>query len=485
MVVIFLRAFDLLFGLRKGEPMFRRLVPLWVIVSTIMAGGSAHAQMPFPRDLVPKRSALERLGLERQWFGVIPLVETERLMKITLAGDLMFAQTDYAIVHAFDAESGRLLWSAQLGERTGFARGVTANSYAVYLTNANYLHALDKKTGRKIWQHNLGSIPTSTPACNDELLMLGMTTGKLSTFRLKQIDSNGNQSILVKPVEAWTWHTGGPILTRPLPAGQFAIYGSTDGITSVAETTDGNPLYRITSGGPVGEGFGTLDTRLLLIPSGDNNLYGVDLLTAKVLWSFPSGAPIAQEPMVAGQDVYTINTAGNMTMIDPKTGEARWTRPTQGGRLAAVSDTKLYLRSYNLDLFVMDRQTGRTILDPGESHIGAGLNLRDYDLDIVNRFNDRIYFATTSGMIICLRETGHPQPRPLKDPKARAFGYVPPEGLPKTTPPAPPAAEPGAEPKNEPAAPGADDAAAPADKEKAKPPADEKEKEKDPADAPK
>ncbi len=121
--------------------------------------------------------------------------------------------------------------------------------------------------------------------------------------------------------------------------------------------------------------------------------------------------------------------------------------------------TKLYLRSYNLDLFVMDRKTGRTIVDPGETHLRAGLNLRDYDLDIVNRFNDRLYFATSSGMIVCLRETGHPQPRPLRDPKALAFGYVPPEGI-KPTPPAAPAAEPGAEPKNEPAAPGAEDAAA-------------------------
>jgi hypothetical protein len=123
-------------------------------------------------------------------------------------------------------------------------------------------------------------------------------------------------------------------------------------------------------------------------------------------------------------------------------------------------------------------------LDPGESHIGAGLNLREYDLDVVNRFNDRIYFATSSGMIICLRETGNPQPHPLRDPKSLPFGYVPPEGL-KPTPPVVPVAEPGAEPKNEPAAPGADDAAAPADKEKATPPADEKEKEKEPADAPK
>jgi outer membrane protein assembly factor BamB len=483
MVVILIRAFDLLFGLRKGEPMFRRLVPLWVIVSTITAGGSAFAQRPFPVDLVPTRTALERLGLERQWFGVIPLVETERLMKITLAGDMMFAQTDYAIVHAFDAESGRLLWSAQLGERTGFARGVAANSFAVYLTNANHLHALDKKTGRKIWDFNLGTIPTSSPAADEDRLMVGMTSGRIASFKLKSTDTKGNVTILSKPVEAWKWATGGPILTRPLPAGQFTVYGSTDGTVSVVESVDGTPLYRIPTGGPIGEGLGTLGTRLLLVPSASNNLFGIDLLAAKVLWTFPSGAPIDQEPMVAGQDIYTINTAGNMTMVDPATGEARWTRPTQGGRLAAISDTKLYLRSYNLDLFVMDRQTGRMVLDPGESHIRAGLNLREYDLDIVNRFNDRLYFATDSGMIICLRETGHQKPHPLKDPKALPFGYVPPEGL-KVTPPAAPAAEPGAQPK-EPAAPGADEAPAAADKEKAAPPAEEKEKEKEPADAPK
>ncbi len=102
---------------------------------------------------------------------------------------------------------------------------------------------------------------------------------------------------------------------------------------------------------------------------------------------------------------------------------------------------KLYLRSYNLDLFVMDRKTGRMLIDPSETFIRAGLKLREYDLDIVNRFHDRIYFATSSGMIVCLREAGLPTLRLLKDPKARHFGYVPPEGL-KETPPTPPAADP-------------------------------------------
>ena len=84
------------------------------------------------------------------------------LLRISLANDYLFAQTSYAMVHAFDAESGRLLWSAQLGERTGFARGVAANSYAVVVTNADNFFALDKKTGRSIWKYDLGTIPTSS-----------------------------------------------------------------------------------------------------------------------------------------------------------------------------------------------------------------------------------------------------------------------------------------------------------------------------------
>jgi outer membrane protein assembly factor BamB len=451
--------------------MFRRLVPLWVIVSTVLGGGSARAQRPFPVDLVPTRTALERLGLERQWFAVIPLVETERLMKITSSGDLMFAQTDYAMLHAFDAESGRLLWSAQLGARSGFARGVASNSYAVYVTNAGTFHSLDKRTGRPIWRYNLSELPTSSPACDEDRAMVGLTSGMLVTLGLRTPpDRNGHQAILSAPTEAWRWTTGGPVLTRPLPAHQFAACGSSDGRAYVVESTDGNPLFRIPTGGPIGEGLGTFGIRTLLIPSADNNLYGVDLLTAHVMWSFPSGAPIDQEPLVADQDVYSVNTAGSMSSLDPGTGESRWTRPTQGGRLAAISETKLYLRSYNLDLFMMDRKTGRMLVDPGETFLRAGLKLREYDLDIVNRFNDRMYFATSSGMIVCMREKGQVTPRLLRDPKAPPFGFVPPEGL-KPTPPPPPAAEPGAEPKEGVPAPGAEEPAAPAAKEK--PPADE------------
>jgi len=476
--------------------MFRRLVPVWVIACTIGAGASAKAQMPFPVDLLPTRTSLERLGLERQWFSVVPLTETERVLKISLAAGLLFAQTNNAMLLAYDAESGRLLWSMQLGERTGFARGVAANLSAVFVTNANLFYCLDKRTGRLIWQTNLKTIPTSPPAADEDRAMIGMTSGMIRGFHLKVKDAQGNnvkdaegkESIQTKAVPAWQWHTGGPVHTRPLAAGPLAAFGSSDGRVYVIVAEEHAPLYRFRTGGPIGEGLGGYGERTLLIPSADNNLYAVDLFNASGSWTFPSGAPIDQEPLVAEEDIFVINTAGALSVLRPTDGVPRWTTSTHGGRLVSVSGTKVYLRSYDLDLFVVDRQTGRILVDPGESHLRAGLNLREYSLVVVNRLNDRMYFATPSGMVVCLREAGLPQPRPVRDANARPFGFIPPEGLRSLTPPVAPIATPeaGGEPAAQPKAEAEGDKEKEKDKEKPEPKGDEPEpKDEKKADAPK
>jgi PQQ-like domain len=244
----------------------------------------------------------------------------------------------------------------------------------------------------------------------------------------------------------WNYHAGGPVHTRPLPAQNIIVFGGGDNKAWAVMADEPTILYRLLTGGPIGEGFGAYGTRTLLVPSGDKILYAVDLFTSRVLWTFPSGAPISQEPIVADQDVYVVNGAGDLSSIDPNTGQPRWTISTQGGRLVSISPTKLYLRSYNLDLFIVDRATGRIVADPSETHLRTGLNLREYEWNIVNRFTDRLYFGTRSGLILAIRESGLPEPKLLRDPKQPPFGYVPPEGI-KDIPPTPPAAEPGAAPE--------------------------------------
>jgi outer membrane protein assembly factor BamB len=444
-------------------------------------GRTLEMRLPCTGYLIPGRAALERLGLERQWFAVVPLVETERLIRISRSGDLLFAQTDYARLHTFDAETGRLLWTAYLGERSGFARGAVANSWAVFVTNANFLFALDRGTGRTIWRTSLGTLPTSPPAADESRVLVGLTDSMIKAFRLKSVDTKGNEHIRDTPFPLWSYRAGGPVRTRPLPAENIIAFGGGDNKAWVVMADEPTVLFRLPTGGAIGEGLGAYGTRTLLVPSADKALYAADILTGKVVWSFPSGSPIGQEPLVSQEDIYVINTAGDLTSLNPTDGQPRWTIPTQGGQLVSVSPTKIYLRSYNLDLFAVDRATGRMVVDPSESYLRAGVNLRDYDLNIVNRFNDRLYFATRCGLILALRETAVPQPILLRDPKQLPFGYIPPEGLQQTPPPAP-AAEPGAAPDAQPGAegePAPKNEAEPAPKNEAEPaPKNEAEKPK-------
>jgi outer membrane protein assembly factor BamB len=450
--------------------MSRRIILACIFV--VSAGLPARAQVPFARDLLPTRTALTRLGLERQWMAVVPLVNDERVMSVSMGGDLIFAQTSRANFHAFQAETGQHLWSAILGNQTGRSLPASVNSFAVFVTNMNQLFALDRRTGKGIWVHELGTLPSSPTTCDEERVLIGRNDGKIYSYDLTYKDGN-TKRISDRPIAVWNWQTGGVIETRPLAAGKFVAFGSDDGKVYVSLSDERTMLYRLATGAPIGAGLGTFGTRLLLVPSEDRNLYAMDLFTGDVRWSFPAGAPITQEPMVAGNDVYVVNSAGQLSLLEPNTGSARWTSSTQGGRLLSIGAKRIYLESHDEDLFVIDRATGQIVADPRATFERIGLNLRPYEFGLTNRQNDRLYFATASGLILALREVGQTTPRLLRDPKALPFGTIPKEGVSPTPPLAPPA---------EPAPAPGEEKPAPAE-EKEKPPAEEKEKPPAPAEA--
>ncbi|MDG3006472.1 outer membrane protein assembly factor BamB family protein [Paludisphaera mucosa] len=409
--------------------MSRRLALVWAALLLCWAGPMAHAQSALPSSVVPSRTALSRLGLERQWITVAPVAGSERILRISRGQDLLFVQTDHALLHVFEAETGRPLWSAQIGEQSPTALPISQNSYAVFATCANILTALDRNTGRVIWQTNLDVLPSSGTTADDDHLLIGLENGMTRCYSLKQDHPKGASTLRTKPAMLWNVGTGGPIRTRPLIAGRIACFGSSDGKVYVNMTHEPTSLYRISTGGPIASELGTHGTRTLLIPSADDSLYAVDVLTSKIAWTFPSGAPIDQAPVVAQDEIFVINESGGLSVIDPKNGSPRWTTATDSGKLLGASPTKVYLLSGDNDLMVVARDTGKVLLDPAATFQRAGLNLRDFELSFPEHHDDRLYLATPSGVLVCLREIGATKPRLLRDPNAKPFGYVPPEGI--------------------------------------------------------
>lgn len=437
--------------------MSRRLALVLAPLLLGMACPWGQAQSTSTSDLIPKRTSLARLGLERQWLIVVPVAGSERVVRISRSSDLFFVQTNEAMLHVYEVESGRHLWSARIGEQASYARPISSNSFAVFATCSNLMLALDRNTGRTIWKSDLTTIPTSGTACDENYILVGLNTGMINCYSLKEEkQKDGTEKIRDKPSLAWRLKTAGRVRTLPLIAENIVCMGSDDGRVFVNMLADPTPLYRFKTGGPVGEELGTYGTRSLLVPSEDYNLYSIDVLTAKMLWTFPSGAPIMQAPMIVGEDVFVINTAGNLSVLDPKSGAPRWTLPTHSARLLGASRSKVYLRTIDLDLLIVDRATGKVIADPAATLERAGLNLRELDLNFRNRFDDRLYLGSSSGLVVSFREIGETKPFPLREPGAVPFAHVPPEGIVEQRPAPPPAdAEPGAEPvdPNAPAAP--------------------------------
>jgi outer membrane protein assembly factor BamB len=299
------------------------------------------------------------------------------------------------------------------------------NKFGVYVTNSNELFGLDRKTGRQMWKQGLTDIASSATAADDNFVMVGLESGKLTAFDAKT------------GATKWNIQTNQRISSHPIIAGKVVAFGSEDRKLYLSRTDTPKLVWRFAAGGPIVAPLATHGVRTLLVPSSDKALYAVDLFTGVEQWTLPTGSPVEQEPLVSDNDVYVVNDEGYLTAADITTGLPKWTISTLGGRLLAVSATKVYLESHDEDLFVVDRETGKVIYDPMTTFQRAGINLRDFALGPTNRFDDRLYFGTTHGLIICLREIAQVAPRRIRDPKEKPFGYVPPEGYPESTTPPP------------------------------------------------
>lgn len=437
--------------------MSRRLALVWAPLLLCWAGPTALAQSASSSVAVPSRTSLSRLGMERQWVTTAPLAGSEQVLRISRGKDYLFVQTNHGMIHAYEAETGRPLWSTKVGEHAAKALPISQNSFAVFATSANVLTALDRQSGRVLWRFSLGSLPSSGTTADEDHVVVGMETGMLHCLDLKEERGDETPKVRPTPKLAWNLTTGGRVVTRPVFGDRIVCFGSDDGQVYVHMKNEATPLYRVSTGGPIGRELATHGTRTLLIPSADANLYAVDVLTSKILWVHPSGSAMSQGPIVAQEEIFAINDAGSLSVLDPKSGEPRWTTATDHGKFLGVSPSRVYLLSQDNDLVVVARDSGKVLLDPAATFQRAGLNLREYTLSFPERFDDRLFLATPSGVLICLRETGATAPRLLRDPNAKPFAFVPPEGIKEADIPAEPApVDPDADPDAVPADPTAE-----------------------------
>lgn len=237
-------------------------------------------------------------------------------------------------LHAFDATSGRPLWSSPTGGVNSSSPAVAGNMVAVTSTGGK-LDAFNAATGQLLWMASVGDGIEASPVVAGGVVYNGSLDGKLYAFDAAGIIGCSGMPKTCLPL--WTAATGGPITSTAAVA---------DGKVHVAS----DRLYTFDAAGLIGCGgsprtcaplwtAATGDSAdsspavtggTLYIGSYDGRLYAFDAAglrgcggsprTCLPLWSADVGVGVFSSPAVAGGFVYAGSFIGQRLLAFDATG---------------------------------------------------------------------------------------------------------------------------------------------------------------------
>jgi hypothetical protein len=135
---------------------------------------------------------------------------------------------------------------------------------------------------------------------------------------------------------------------------------------------------------------------LIFLASEDSYLYCVNAENGGVHWDKSFGLPLRLAPRVVDNDLYMLPIRGGIFCMTADSGLRRWWRPKITKFLAASRDV-LYVSDYVNNVALLSRETGAVL---------GALPLQSFSVRMENDRTDRLFLATPTGMIVCLREKG-------------------------------------------------------------------------------
>ena len=208
-----------------------------------------------------------------------------------VAGGRVYVGDWNGYVYAFDARTGRTIWTY----RTGGAvkGGVALSGHRLYVGSYDHdLYALDARTGRLVWrtasQDRLGGRGTfySTPAVAYGRVYIGSTDGKVYSF--------GAASGELR----WSQSTGGYVYGSPAVWNELILVGSYSGRFYALDAATGDVKWQFDAQGPI-SGSATVLGDVVYFSTLSGKTYGLDARTGRRLWTFADGK---YSPLVAGPD---------------------------------------------------------------------------------------------------------------------------------------------------------------------------------------
>jgi len=433
-----------------------------VAAALIAAGCACSPVCAMQNDLIPETTAA-RHGLARPWFAQVELDQARGdLRNVLLYEGVLYAQTDTASVHAIDAETGKTLWSKQIGRSNHPSMPPDARGDMLAVVNGSRLYVVNRFNGNLLYEKEIKYSPGSGPALSAKRAYVPSVTGLIIGYQVEDSADNAPKAsdkakseltVAAKPktetarreeVRVSQKYTAPlfcqsfgralvqPLVTRDDLGAEYVVWPTDRGYLNFGRISreGDNTLvvkYRMETGATIVARPAYLppdpktlgDAGVVFAASCDGFLYAVQEETGETLWRFSTGEPIVESPAVIDDRVYITTQLGGMYSIDAKTGKNLWWTENVM-RFAAASKTRVYAADGTGRLLVLSAASGARL---------DAIPTEGISTILANSDTDRIYLISKGGMIQCLREAEQTEPfvHNKERKEAAKAGLIPPE----------------------------------------------------------
>lgn len=400
---------------------------------------------------LPSDSELARHGLKISWWGRAAIDPSREQVDFVINDEeVVFVRSTTGIITAFDAESGRKMWSILVGrpDQQGFAP--TSNAKQLLIAVGLRLISINKKNGDVLWNLELPKHPSAAPAIDDDRVYVGMVDGRVYAFDLRTIQKLHEDRMLPAfshIAEVWRYQAPSEIVSPPITSTGAVCFASSSGSLYSVDAEKHKLKFQFESDGriitPLGlgknpesaPGNNKKPERSILLAAENSQMYCLNQENGEYRWTFTSAHAIRQQPRVFGNRCYVTPETVGTYALSMSSGIQLWREPQEQARkILMVSQDRLYAFNGQKEIVVVDTADGKLV---------SKMPYRKYIMTPTNDRTDRMFLTTQDGLVVCLKERSSTIPTYHLYPEKRPI-------LPEITP------EEGTEPTSDSASPSAD-----------------------------
>lgn len=310
----------------------------------------------------------------------------------SLPKSVLYTLGSNGMISAIDADTGIHYWDRVIDSGSRVV-GLGASDSKVAVVIGSKVFCLNAADGRVLWSRETRYSPSSSPAVSDTHIFVPLGNGRLQTYNIEEEGLGSN-----------SYFASGFSSARPLVTPSGVAWVTDRGQMNFANPKTSSAVnFRLKASNaiissPTGKG------NMIFVASLDGYVYGIDRTRGRLEWEVTTGAGISTSPVPIGDALFVVSDARQLYKLDARTGNYAegWEAPVEGVDkfLGATRKAIFGLDAFN-HLVVIDQKSGRKT---------SAIPVGDIALVLTNYESDRIYVASSQGLVQCVRDLSNPRP---------------------------------------------------------------------------